>query len=99
MSLYIMFSGHYYNSGTDLESKAKSLNWYRTKFGVGVAVYVGEFNPDAFSSPNFSTEVNNYNINYISDDEIKTFYQKLWTEKYLSTKNFTLNTTLQSYLK
>lgn len=154
----IMFSGHYYNSGTDLESKAKSLNWYRTKFGVGVAVYVGEFNPDAFSSPNFSTEFNNYNINYtvwnykayspseygqnakwglcyrnlseadlyavsktseaagkfyaswsdgagffhlgyLSDDEIKNFYKKLWTEKYLSTKNFTLNTTLQSYLK
>lgn len=40
-----------------------------------------------------------YSLKSLSDAEIKTLYTNWWTEKYLSTNNFTLNSTLKGYLK
>ena len=60
----IMYQGHFYDSGTNFTGKAKSLNWYHTKYGTGVAMYVGEFNPLVFSALDFDEKYNSYKINY-----------------------------------
>lgn len=40
-----------------------------------------------------------YSLKNLTDDEIKTLYTNWWTAKYLSTDNFTLNTSLKAMIQ